>query len=127
VSVAERSGELISELVPVVRKTADLVQGFHAASAEQSNGVSQVPKAMGTVDEQQRNASAAEEPSSTAEDVVAGRVAARQVMAFIALSEWVKATLAAVSADVAKPEGAVRWEQAPRPPLPAPSPRGPGG
>ncbi len=92
VKVAERSGQLIVELVPVIRKTADLVQEVAAASAEQSAGVSQVSKAMGTVDQvTQRNASAAEELSSTAEEMASQSESLQQLMAFFALSEQVSA------------------------------------
>jgi methyl-accepting chemotaxis protein len=88
VRVAERSGKLIVELVPVIRKTADLVQEVAAASAEQSSGVTQVSKAMGTVDQvTQRNASAAEELSSTAEEMASQAESLQQLMAFFALSE----------------------------------------
>src|SRR5260221_2630552 len=68
--VAERSGHVLRELVPSIRKTADLVQEAAAASVEQSSGVAQVNKAMARVDEvTQRNASAAEELASTAEEM----------------------------------------------------------
>jgi methyl-accepting chemotaxis protein len=88
VKVAERSGKLIVELVPVIRKTADLVQEVAAASAEQSSGVTQVSKAMGTVDQvTQRNASAAEELSSTAEEMASQAESLQQLMAFFALSQ----------------------------------------
>jgi methyl-accepting chemotaxis protein len=92
VKVAERSGNLIVELVPVIRKTADLVQEVAAASAEQSAGVSQVSKAMGTVDQvTQRNASAAEELSSTAEEMSSQAESLQQLMAFFAVSDQVAA------------------------------------
>jgi methyl-accepting chemotaxis protein len=87
VKVAERSGKLIVELVPVIRKTADLVQEVAAASAEQSAGVAQVSKAMGTVDQvTQRNASAAEELSSTAEEMASQAESLQQLMAFFTLT-----------------------------------------
>jgi methyl-accepting chemotaxis protein len=83
VGVAERSGQLISELVPAIRKTADLVQEVAAASGEQSAGVAQVSKAMGTVDQvTQRNASAAEELSSTAEEMSSQAESLQHLMAF---------------------------------------------
>jgi methyl-accepting chemotaxis protein len=67
VKVAERSGEFLSELVPSIRKTAELVQEVATASREQGTGVAQVNKAMAQVDQvTQRNAAAAEELSSTA-------------------------------------------------------------
>ncbi|BDG02620.1 methyl-accepting chemotaxis protein [Anaeromyxobacter oryzae] len=83
VDVAERSGKLIVELVPAIRKTADLVQEVAAASQEQSAGVGQVSKAMGVVDQvTQRNASAAEELSSTAEEMSSQAEALQQLVAF---------------------------------------------
>ncbi len=70
VEVAERSGRFIVELVPAVRKTADLVQEVAAASRQQSAGVAQISKAMAAVGlVAQRNASAAEDLASTAEQV----------------------------------------------------------
>jgi methyl-accepting chemotaxis protein len=83
VKVAEVSGRLIVDLVPTIRKTADLVQEVAAASAEQSAGVAQVSRAMGTVDQvTQRNASAAEELSSTAEEMASQAEALQQIIAF---------------------------------------------
>ena len=83
VSVAERSGQLLRELVPSIRRTADLVQEVAAASAEQSSGVSQVNKAMARVDQvTQRNASAAEELASTAEEMAAQAEGLEQLVAF---------------------------------------------
>jgi methyl-accepting chemotaxis protein len=81
--VAERSGKLLVELLPSIRKTADLVQEVAAASAEQSAGVSSVSKAMGAVDQvTQRNATAAEELSATAEQMASQAEALQQLISF---------------------------------------------
>jgi methyl-accepting chemotaxis protein len=86
VQVAERSGKLLAELVPAIRKTADLVQEVSAASQEQSAGVAQVSKAMATVDQvTQRNASASEELSSTAEEMSSQAESLLQVISFFRL------------------------------------------
>jgi len=86
VKVAERSGQLLGDLVPAIRKTADLVQEVAAASEQQSAGVSQVSKAMGTVDQvTQRNASAAEELSSTAEEMATQAEALQQLIGYFLL------------------------------------------
>jgi len=83
VGVAERSGELLKELVPAIKKTAELVQEVSASSREQSSGVSQINKAMTAVDTvTQRNASSAEQLSSTAEELAAQSEALQQLMAF---------------------------------------------
>jgi methyl-accepting chemotaxis protein len=83
VQVAERSGKLLDELVPAIKKTADLVQEVASASREQAAGVNQMNKAMGQVDQvTQRNASAAEEMSSTAEELSSQAEGLMQLMAF---------------------------------------------
>jgi methyl-accepting chemotaxis protein len=93
VQVAERSGKLITDLVPAIRKTADLVQEVAAASAEQSAGVGQVSKAMATVDQvTQRNASAAEELSSTAEEMASQAESLQQLMEFFSLRDGLART-----------------------------------
>jgi methyl-accepting chemotaxis protein len=84
--VAERSGVLLTELVPSIRKTADLVQEVAAASTEQSQGVGQINKAMVQVDQvTQRNASAAEELSGTAEELASQAESLQQLVAFFRL------------------------------------------
>ncbi len=79
VKVAERSRDLLAELVPSVRKTAGLVQEVTAASSEQSSGVAQINFALAHVDQiTQKNASSAEELSSTAEEMSSQADAMRQ-------------------------------------------------
>ena len=83
VRVAEHSGALLGELVPAIRRTAELVQEVAAASAEQSVGVQQINRAMSTVDQvTQSNASAAEELASTAEEMAAQAESLQQLMDF---------------------------------------------
>jgi methyl-accepting chemotaxis protein len=87
VKVAERSGKLLGELVPAIKKTADLVQEVAAASNEQSSGVSQISRAMSQVDQvTQRNASAAEELASTAEEMAAQAEGLEQLVGFFHLN-----------------------------------------
>jgi methyl-accepting chemotaxis protein len=70
VKVAGEAGELLTKLVPDIRKTAELVQEIAAASAEQTTGANQVSKAMQQLDQViQQNSSAAEEMASTAEEL----------------------------------------------------------
>ena len=83
VRVAERSGQLLVELVPAIRKTSELVQEVAAASAEQASGVGQINKAMAQVDQvTQRNASSTEELASTAEEMASQAEALQQLMGF---------------------------------------------
>ena len=87
VKVAENSGKLLDELVPSIKKTAELVQEVAAASREQSSGVAQINKAMAQVDQvTQRNASSAEELSSTAEELASQSEALLQLMNYFKVS-----------------------------------------
>ncbi len=88
VTVAERSGKLLAELVPAIKKTTELVQEVSAASQEQATGVNQVNKAMGQMDQvTQRNASAAEELSSTAEELASQAEALQELMQFFKVDD----------------------------------------
>jgi methyl-accepting chemotaxis protein len=87
VRVAERSGACLQQLVPAIRKTAELVQEVAAACREQSTGVSQISAAVSNVDQvTQRNAAAAEELSSTAEELSSQAEALRELMSFFQLA-----------------------------------------
>ncbi|SEU14024.1 methyl-accepting chemotaxis protein [Stigmatella erecta] len=93
VKVASRSGQLLVELVPSIRKTADLVQEVVAASAEQASGVTQMNKAMLHVDQvTQRNASASEELASTAEELSAQAEALQQLVSFFRVGDGYERT-----------------------------------
>ncbi|HSN90831.1 MAG TPA: methyl-accepting chemotaxis protein [Anaeromyxobacteraceae bacterium] len=139
VKVAERSGQLLVELVPSIRKTADLVQEVAAASREQSSGVSQINKAMAQVDHiAQRNASAAEELSSTAEEMSAQAEALQQLVAFFQVAgqhegAWRRTPARPVQPPAAQHHAAVHPAPHPVPQLPQPSavqasrPNGPAG
>jgi methyl-accepting chemotaxis protein len=86
--VAERSGGLLNELVPSIRRTARLVQQVASASREQADGVVQMNQAMAQMDRvTQSNASAAEELSSTAEEMAAQAESLLQLMTFFRLAE----------------------------------------
>jgi methyl-accepting chemotaxis protein len=81
--IAERSGRLLEALVPAIERTATLVQQVAAASREQAAGVDQIRRAMGLVDAvTQRNASGAEELSSTSESMSVQAEALRRNVAF---------------------------------------------
>jgi methyl-accepting chemotaxis protein len=68
--VAEKARKMLEQLVPNIRKTADLVQEISAASREQSSGADQINLAIGQLDQViQQNASASEEMASVAEEL----------------------------------------------------------
>ena len=71
-TVAQRSSELLGTLVPAIAQTAALMQRIAAASAEQTNGLSEVNGAMRGVDQAtQRNAAAAQQLAATAAEMSA--------------------------------------------------------
>ena len=59
--MASRAGKVVTEMVPTIRKTSDLVQEIAAASSEQSSGVSRsmAPWAS-SIQATQQNASASD-------------------------------------------------------------------
>jgi methyl-accepting chemotaxis protein len=70
VETAEDAGRLLAQIVPDIKKTAELVQEINAASNEQNAGAEQINGAIQQLDQViQQNASAAEEMSSTAEEL----------------------------------------------------------
>jgi methyl-accepting chemotaxis protein len=70
VQQAEQTGALLREMVPAIGRTADLVQEIHAASDEQSGGITQINQAVGQVSAAtQQNASASEQLAATAEEM----------------------------------------------------------
>jgi len=96
VNVAQRSGELLSDLVPTIRKTTDVVREVAAASSEQAQGVAQINQAMTLVDQvTQRTASASEELASTAEEMASQAEALQQTIAFFVTNDTKRATPAA--------------------------------
>jgi methyl-accepting chemotaxis protein len=70
VQVTEHAGQLITQIVPAIQKTADLVQEITAASNEQKTGAEQINKALQQLDQViQQNAAGAEEMASTSHEL----------------------------------------------------------
>jgi methyl-accepting chemotaxis protein len=87
VQIAERSGGLLTELVPAIQKTADLVQEVASTSREQAAGVNQINGAISQVGlVTQRNAAGAEELSSTAEELASQAEALQEMISFFRVS-----------------------------------------
>ena len=105
--VAEASGALLSELVPSIRKTANIVQTVAAASADQASGIEQVTRALGQVDEiTQRNAAAAEQLAAMAEEMSAqADTLQRQVSFFSVKGDGVPAPAYRPTSDSGRPVG----------------------
>jgi len=72
VKAAQTAGEMLTSLVPNIRKTAELVSEISAACREQDIGSSQINEAIQQLDKvTQQNAAASEEMSATSEELAA--------------------------------------------------------
>ena len=70
VDIAEKAGQVITQVVPNIVKMADLVQEISAASEEQSSGIGQINESMSQLDKTtQQNAATSEELSGQAEQL----------------------------------------------------------
>ena len=70
VGVAEDSSAKLQELVPKIRRTAELVQEINASAREQDSGINQITQSITQLDQViQQNASASEEMASTSEEL----------------------------------------------------------
>ncbi|WP_410499384.1 methyl-accepting chemotaxis protein [Chitinibacter sp. S2-10] len=87
VQLAERAGTLLDQMVPSIRKTADLVQEISAASREQTNGLDQINSAVGQLaTSTQMNAASSEELSSTSEEMSAQAVRLQEMISYFRLT-----------------------------------------
>jgi methyl-accepting chemotaxis protein len=72
VKAAQSAGGMLAELVPNIRKTAELVSEISAACREQDIGASQINEAIQQLDKvTQQNAGASEQMSATSEELAA--------------------------------------------------------
>ena len=72
VRAAQSAGEMLTNLVPNIRKTAELVSEISAACREHDIGASQINEAIQQLDKvTQQNASASEQMSATSEELAA--------------------------------------------------------
>ncbi len=90
IAITERAGEMLTRLVPDIRKTAELVQEISVASNEQDMGTKQINKAFQQLDFViQQNAATSEEMAATAEELASQAENLRHVMAFFTTDEIV--------------------------------------
>ena len=102
VKAAQSAGEMLTRLVPDIRKTADLVSEISAACREQDVGAEQINQAIQQLDKvTQQNASASEEMSATSEELAAQAEQLQANIAYFRTDEHRKA--ASVTQRGAKP------------------------
>ncbi len=83
VAVAGEAGKRLQELVPDIKKTAELIQEIAAASEEQSNGAEQIAKGVTQMDTVvQQNASGSEELAATAEELAGQAINLSNIIGF---------------------------------------------
>jgi methyl-accepting chemotaxis protein len=83
VTLSERAGKLLDDLVPSIGKTADLVQEIAAASKEQASGLSQINTSVSQLSiTTQSTASTSEELSSTSEEMSAQALNLQEIVGF---------------------------------------------
>ncbi|MCM0082434.1 CHASE3 domain-containing protein [Geomonas sp. Red32] len=92
VDVAEQAGAMLTQIVPDIQKTAELVQEISAASREQDTGAGQINRAIQQLDQViQQNAGAAEEMSSTAEELSSQAEQLQSTISFFKVKESAQA------------------------------------
>ncbi len=88
VEVAEKAGTMLGQLVPDIKKTAELVQEISAGSQEQNQGASQINSAIQQLDQViQQNAGASEEMAATSEELSAQADMLSKSVSFFMISE----------------------------------------
>jgi methyl-accepting chemotaxis protein len=87
VKAAQSAGEMLTTLVPNIRRTAELVSEISAACREQDVGASQINEAIQQLDKvTQQNASASEQMSATSEELAAQAEELQTSIAYFRLS-----------------------------------------
>jgi len=88
VSVSEKAGGLLEQIVPNIQKTADLVQEITASSEEQASGINEINGAMTQLDTvTQNNAALSEELASTAEEMNSQATLLEDLMGFFSVNK----------------------------------------
>ncbi|HWW24825.1 MAG TPA: methyl-accepting chemotaxis protein, partial [Caulobacter sp.] len=93
VRAAQSAGEMLTTLVPNIRRTAELVSEISAACREQDIGASQINEAIQQLDKvTQQNASASEQMSATSEELAAQAEELQASIAYFRLSNVAQAS-----------------------------------
>jgi methyl-accepting chemotaxis protein len=86
VTIADRSGRLLEQIVPAIQNTAKLVQEIAASSTEQNSGATQINNAIQQFNQViQQNAAGAEEIASSSEELSAQAESLKDSVSFFRL------------------------------------------
>jgi len=118
VTVATEAGDMLSRLVPDIRKTAELVAEISAACREQDIGASQINEAIQQLDKvTQQNAGASEEMSATSEELAAQAEELQASIAFFKVEQANTRKVQATRSPVHHAASPVKSKPAARAPL----------
>ena len=93
VSVSEESNQLLTAMVPSIRKTSELVREIAAASGEQAAGLTEISSSINQLNQaMQQNAAASEELAATSEEMSGQTEQLHSLMQFFKLKEPGKIT-----------------------------------
>lgn len=92
--IAERTGELLKEMVPGIQKTAELVQNISAAGTEQAGGIGEVNNAMCQLEQTiQENAASTEEMATSSREFSSQAERLLEVSSFFQISDALRKQL----------------------------------
>ncbi|QOY55293.1 CZB domain-containing protein [Candidatus Sulfurimonas marisnigri] len=87
VKISEHAGTLLSEIVPSIEQTSELIEEISSASSEQDTGISQINYAMTNLDQvTQQNASASEELASASEEMSSQATHLKELVSFFKIT-----------------------------------------
>jgi methyl-accepting chemotaxis protein len=103
VKAAQEAGDMLTRLVPDIRKTAELVTEISAACREQDIGASQINEAIQQLDKvTQQNSGASEQMSATSEELAAQAEELQTSIAFFRVTNTTTSRAPTGAASVAK-------------------------
>ena len=104
VKVAREAGEMLTKLVPDIKRTAELVSEISAACREQDIGSDQINQAIQQLDKvTQQNASASEQMSATSEELAAQAEQLQSSIAYFRTNDQATQVRSSASARAAAP------------------------
>lgn len=87
-NVSEKAGKMLTQLVPDIQKTSELIQEISMANNEQNAGVDQINNALRQLDSVvQKNASASEETAASSEELSSQAQQLQDSMSFFKLNQ----------------------------------------
>ena len=111
VKAARSAGDMLSKLVPDIRRTAELVEEISAGSREQNAGAAQINTAIQQLDKvTQQNTSAAEEMSATSEELASQAEQLQSAISYFRIDQSQQARVESAANDRA-PQRARRTAQ----------------